>query len=113
MKVNKSTLSGILASDALLKWYSELASVFKAKKRMKNGLTFLALVFCDMACTFKVVEGKDVLELCFVVDDGARPLFFALFQEFNQEMLNVVWLLVAKHCSQILPHVKQDCYHYS
>ena len=82
MKVNMSTLVGIDASCAFVKWYSELASVVKAKnicqlqkamnkveESQRCFLTFAALFFADVARVLQIIQSKDVLHLSFCIDD--------------------------------------------
>ncbi len=61
-----------------------------------------ALVFGDMACTLKVVESENVLEFLVSVYDRATTVFFSVFDLFNEELLNVLWLLISEKCCQIL-----------
>lgn len=69
---------------------------------MSASLTFFALVFGDVACALEIVEREDVLQLCFVVDYRPGALVLALLQQVHQELLDVLRLLVAKHCCQVL-----------
>ena len=64
MKVKRSTLAGIWVSWAFVKWNSELARVFKAKKSVTKFefLTFAALFLSDLTETLQVIEGEDVLQ---------------------------------------------------
>ena len=67
MNVNISTLVGITASCAFVKWNYELASVLSAFKFVNVSrwntvtLTFSALVLRDERLSFQVVESEDVL----------------------------------------------------
>ena len=71
--------------------------------RISKSLKCLsALVFGDVACTLKVVESEDVLKFLVSVYNWATTVFFSVFNLFNEELLNVFWLLVGKKCSQIL-----------
>ena len=65
-------------------------------------LTFFALFFGYMSSTLEVIESEDVLELSLIVDNGATSLLFALLQEVNQELLNVLWLFIANNGCQVL-----------
>jgi len=56
----------------------------------------------NVACPFEIVEGEDVLELGLVVDDGATALLFPLFQNIDEELLDVLRLLVAEDCAEVL-----------
>jgi len=103
MKVKRSTLLGITASCAFVKWNSELARVLSAKtKSSTTALTLATLVLCDRPRPLKVVERKDVLQFGISVHDRAAAMLLALFNLLDQECLHVVWLLVAKQSRQIL-----------
>ena len=65
-------------------------------------LTFFALFLGDMSCALEVIESEDVLELSLIVDNGATSLLFALLQEVDQELLNVLWLFIANNGCQVL-----------
>ena len=65
-------------------------------------LTFFALFFGYMSCALEVIESEDVLELSLIVDNGATSLLFALLQEVDQELLNVLWLFIANNGCQVL-----------
>lgn len=65
-------------------------------------LTFFALFLGDMSCPLEVIESEDVLELSLIVDNGATSLLFALLQEVDQELLNVLWLFIANNGCQVL-----------
>ena len=65
-------------------------------------LTFFALFFGYMSSTLEVIESEDVLELSLIVDNGATSLLFALLQEVDQELLNVLWLFIANNGCQVL-----------
>ena len=98
-----------------MKWYSELASVVKAKnicqlQKAMNGLeecqrcflTFAALLLADVTGVLKVVQSKDVLHLSLSVDDGTGAVLDAGLDLLAQELLHVVWLLVRQKSSQVL-----------
>ncbi len=65
-------------------------------------LTFFALFLGNMSSTLKVIESEDVLEFSLIVDNGATSLLFALLQEVDQELLNVLWLFIANNGCQVL-----------
>lgn len=65
-------------------------------------LTFFALIFGDVASALEVVEGKDILKLGLVVDDGPAALLLALLQQVDQERLDVLGLLIAENRRQVL-----------
>ncbi len=65
-------------------------------------LTFFALFLGDMSSTLEVIESEDVLKLSFVVYNGATSLLFALLQEVNQELLDILWLFIANNGCQVL-----------
>jgi hypothetical protein len=65
-------------------------------------LTFFALFLRDVSSTLEVIESEDVLELSLIVDNGATSLLFALLQEVDQELLNVLWLFIANNGCQVL-----------
>jgi len=81
MKVNISTLVGIEASCAFVKWNSEFARVVKAAHTItkldtsvtENAelkiLTFAALILADVAGGLQIVECEDVLHLSLSVDN--------------------------------------------
>lgn len=118
MKVKRSTLVGMTASWAFVKWNSELARVFKAEfkiggynsKSSPRGkwLTFAALVLCDVVLALQVVEGEDVLHLSVCVDDWALSVLLTGFNLLDEEVLDVVWLLVGEKSGQILTTVKHS-----
>ena len=122
-----STLVGMEASWALVKWNSELARVVRAVilkntqnkalqlhvrtilKLMKKRwclLTFAALLFADVAGVLQVVKSEDILHLSLGVDDGSGATLDASFNLLGQELLEVVWLLVRQKCRQVL-HFKK------
>ena len=115
MKVNMSTLVGMEASWAFVKWYSELASVVKAKnicqlQKAMNGLeeyqrcflTFAALLLADVTRVLQVVQSKDVLHLSLGVDDGTGAVLDAGLNLLAEELFHVVWLFVRQKSSQVL-----------
>ena len=65
-------------------------------------LTFFALFLGDMSSTLEVIESEDVLKLSFVVYNGPTSLLFALLQEVNQELLDILWLFIANNGCQVL-----------
>ncbi len=65
-------------------------------------LTFFALFLGDMSSTLEVIESEDLLELSLIIDNGATSLLFALLQEVDQELLNVLWLFIANNGCQVL-----------
>ena len=77
--MNKSTLSGMFASWALVKWYSELASVLRATVLMKL-ITFFGLLFANVACSFQIVESEYVLEFSLIINNRSVALFLPLSQ---------------------------------
>ena len=65
-------------------------------------LTLFALLLGDVSSTLEVIESENVLELGLIVYNGAASLLLALFQEVNQELLNVLWLFIANNGCQVL-----------
>jgi hypothetical protein len=65
-------------------------------------LTLFALLLRDVSCSLQVIESEDVLEFSLIVDNGAASLLFALLQEVNQELFNVLWLFIANNSGQVL-----------
>lgn len=65
-------------------------------------LTLLALFLGDVSGALEVIEGEDVLKLSLVVNDGAASLLFALLQEVDEELLNVLRLFIADDGCQVL-----------
>lgn len=58
-----------------------------------------ALFFGDEASTLKVIESKDVLELSIAVDDRSVSVHLSLFQNVDQEGIDVIWLLIRQNSS--------------
>ena len=88
-----------------MKWNSELASVLRAEEIFgykKCGLTFAALISCDVVLSLKVVKGKDVLHLSIGVNNGAFTVLLASLDLLDEEVLDIIWLLVGKKSGQIL-----------
>ena len=121
-----STLVGIDASCALVKWNSELAKVIRANKKFKvsgytyssehlapqlkvailhailEKLTFAALLLVDVTGILQVIERKDVLHLCLGVYNRTRSALHACLNLLAEELLHIVWLFVRQQCCQVL-----------
>ena len=88
-----------------MKWNSELASVLRAEEIFgygKYGLTFAALISCDVVLSFKVVKGEDVLHLSISVNNGALTVLLTGLDLLDEEVLDIIWLFVGKKSGQIL-----------
>ena len=88
-----------------MKWNSELASVLRATEFFgygKYGLTFAALISCDVVLSLKIVKGEDVLHLSISVNNGAFTVLLAGLDLLDEEVLDIIGLLVGKKSGQIL-----------
>ena len=65
-------------------------------------LTFSALFLRNKTCALEIVQGKNVLELSITVNDASVAVKFSLFQNVDQEILEVVRLFVRQDGGQIL-----------
>ena len=85
MKVNMSTLTGMEASWARVKWYSEFARVVSAAQFHNVSyrsidfkriviLTFTALFFGNVSRVLEIVECEYVVDLGLCVDDWASAI---------------------------------------
>lgn len=102
MNWKRSTLLGMDASWAFVKWNSEFARVLRAATVTGIGLTFTALLLRDRAGTFKIVEREDVLQLGVCIDDRPAAVLFSLLNLIDQERVDVVGLLVAEQSGKVL-----------
>ena len=63
---------------------------------------FTALIFCDEAGTFKIIQCENILKLAVAVYNAAVSIKLSLFQSVDKEAFHVFWLLVTQHSSKIL-----------
>ena len=75
---------------------------------MGKKLTFTALFSGNATRSLKVVESENILNLSLSVDNITVTIFLSLLDLLDQELLNIVWLLVAQQSGQVLCNYKLE-----